>query len=63
MTSIPCPQCQSKIEFDPVEAFKGIKLTCSNCNCVMTLKKESNKDILAKGAKALEKLKDEFNLD
>lgn len=63
MTSIPCPQCQSKVEFDPVEAFKGIKLTCSNCKCEMTLVKESNKDILEKGAEALKKLKDEFDLD
>ncbi len=49
--TIPCPTCQSKIPFDPVELIRGHKFTCATCASVVGIAK----DDLAKAGEAYQK--------
>ncbi|MCD2258801.1 CpXC domain-containing protein [Psychroserpens luteolus] len=63
MPIIPCPNCQSNIEFELHDVLKEKEFTCPNCKTVITMVYEDNKQSLDKAKKALDKLKDELDID
>lgn len=38
--SIPCPECKTKIEFDPMGLLQGTAYSCSGCGAKIALSKE-----------------------
>ena len=46
---IPCPVCQTKIPFDPIQLMQGVQYACPNINCdaVIGLAQESKPTVEA----------------
>lgn len=61
--SIPCPVCQTAIEFDVQGMLQGKKFTCPNCNSSIGLQGE-DQNIVNEAMTKFEKLKkDSGNAD
>lgn len=39
--SIPCPVCQTKIFFDPIELVRGHKFSCPQCSAVIGIAQDA----------------------
>lgn len=42
--AIPCPVCQTKIQFDARALVQGHKFSCSNCGAVVGISQEAIKE-------------------
>ncbi|WP_204345077.1 hypothetical protein [Psychroserpens algicola] len=63
MPNIPCPKCSTTIEFDFKTVLDGKDFICKNCNSKITLTYSDNKTIFKNAQKALDKLKDNLDID
>ncbi|WP_298901696.1 hypothetical protein [uncultured Psychroserpens sp.] len=63
MPSIPCPKCKTPLAFELPKVLDGKTFTCSSCQTVIAISYEDNKQSLDKATEALDKLKDELDID
>lgn len=57
--SIPCPDCQTSIFFDPQMLLKGMQFACPNCHASLGLASES-KEIVEQSLDKFNKLKSDI---
>ncbi|WP_460218851.1 hypothetical protein [Psychroserpens sp. MEBiC05023] len=63
MPNIPCPKCQTKIEFEFNEVINGKSFICNSCKTEITMTYEDNKQTLARAEKKLNILKRDLDIN